>query len=94
MAHSCCRLFLDLQGPFLPGAHVTGPVMRSTAPAGAMHAGKGLCPPSVPADTPAAKLVNRIGQNLPKTLPNHTDIPSRLLGSTVAAAAPDFHTWL
>lgn len=60
MAHSCSQLLLALQGPLLPGAHVTGPVMRITAPASAVQARKGLCPPSVPAGTTVAKLVDRI----------------------------------
>jgi len=97
-ARRCSQLCLDLLGPLSPRrgvwARFTGPAQRSTAPASTVHAGKGLCSPSVPADTTVTKLAGRIGQNLPKVPPNHSDILSCLLGLTVAAVVPAFLTSL
>lgn len=47
-------------------ARFTGPAQRSAVPASTVRAGKGLCSPSMPADTAVAKLADRIGQNAPK----------------------------
>lgn len=64
-AHRGNRFFHDLQGPLLPRRGVwgglTGPAQRSMSLASGV--GKGLCSPSVTADTTVTKLADKIGQN-------------------------------